>query len=44
MMHSETAAPARKNRIHQSACKWCYKDIALDQLCAFAAWDRHEGH
>ena len=37
MMHSETAAPARKDRIHQSACKWCYKDIALDQLCAFAA-------
>jgi len=36
-MHGETAAPARKNRIHQSACRWCYKDIALDQLCAFAA-------
>ena len=36
-MHSETAAPARKNRIHQSACRWCYKDVALDQLCAFAA-------
>ena len=37
MMHSETPAPARKNRIHQSACRWCYKDIPLDQLCAFAA-------
>jgi hydroxypyruvate isomerase len=36
-MHGETAAPARKNRIHQSACKWCYKNIPLDQLCAFAA-------
>jgi hydroxypyruvate isomerase len=36
-MHGETAAPARKNRIHQSACRWCYKDIAVDQLCAFAA-------
>jgi hydroxypyruvate isomerase len=36
-MHSETAAPTRKNRIHQSACRWCYKDIPLDQLCAFAA-------
>jgi hydroxypyruvate isomerase len=35
--HGETAAPARKNRIHQSACKWCYKNIPLDQLCAFAA-------
>ncbi len=37
VMHSEAPAPARKNRIHQSACRWCYKDIALDQLCAFAA-------
>jgi len=36
-MRSETAVPTRKNRIHQSACRWCYKDIALDQLCAFAA-------
>ena len=35
--HGETAAPARKNRIHQSVCKWCYKNIPLDQLCAFAA-------
>jgi hydroxypyruvate isomerase len=35
--HSETPAPTRKNRIHQSACRWCYKDIPLDQLCAFAA-------
>ncbi len=31
------ATPVRKNRIHQSACQWCYKDIPLDQLCAFAA-------
>ncbi len=37
LAHGETAAPARKNRIHQSACKWCYKDIPLDRLCAFAA-------
>ena len=35
--HGDTNAPLRKNRIHQSACRWCYKDIALDQLCAFAA-------
>jgi hydroxypyruvate isomerase len=28
---------ARKNRIHQSVCRWCYKDIPLDQLCAYAA-------
>jgi len=37
LAHGETAMPARKNRIHQSACRWCYKDIPLDQLCAFAA-------
>jgi hydroxypyruvate isomerase len=35
--HGDTNAPLRKNRIHQSVCRWCYKDIALDQLCAFAA-------
>jgi hydroxypyruvate isomerase len=23
----------RKNRIHQSVCRWCYKDLSLDQLC-----------
>src|SRR5579862_6542775 len=34
---SEVSVPARKNRIHQSVCRWCYKDIPLDQLCAFAA-------
>jgi hydroxypyruvate isomerase len=37
MMSGEDVAPARKNRIHQSACQWCYKDIPLDQLCAYAA-------
>ena len=37
LAQGETAAPTRKNRIHQSACRWCYKDIPLDQLCAFAA-------
>jgi hydroxypyruvate isomerase len=34
---AEESAPARKNRIHQSACRWCYKDIPLDQLCAYGA-------
>jgi hydroxypyruvate isomerase len=29
--------PARRNRIHQSVCRWCYKDIPLDALCAYAA-------
>jgi hydroxypyruvate isomerase len=36
-MHGDEPAPALKNRIHQSACRWCYKDIPLEQLCAFAA-------
>jgi len=27
----------RKGRIHQSACRWCYKDIPLDKLCAYGA-------
>jgi hydroxypyruvate isomerase len=34
---AEDAAPARKNRIHQSVCQWCYKQIPLDQFCADAA-------
>jgi hydroxypyruvate isomerase len=33
----EAAVSTRKNRIHQSVCRWCYKDIPLDQLCAYAA-------
>jgi len=31
------AVPVRKNRIRQSACRWCYKEIPLDQLCADGA-------
>jgi len=27
----------RKGRIHQSVCRWCYKDTPLDQLCQWAA-------
>jgi hydroxypyruvate isomerase len=34
---SEDGPQARKNGIHQSVCRWCYKDIPLDQLCAYAA-------
>ena len=30
-------APMKTGRIHQSVCRWCYKQIALDDLCAFAA-------
>ena len=25
--------PARRNRIHQSVCRWCYQKTPLDQLC-----------
>ena len=27
----------RKGRIHQSACRWCYQKIDLDDLCAYGA-------
>ena len=27
----------RKNRIHQSVCRWCYSKISLNDLCAYAA-------
>src|ERR1700744_806123 len=34
----ETKAPTpRKNRIHQSVSRWCYKGIPLDQLCQASA-------
>jgi hydroxypyruvate isomerase len=29
-------SPVRKGRIHQSVCRWCYKQISLDQLCQWA--------
>jgi hydroxypyruvate isomerase len=31
----ETSA-SRKNRIHQSVCRWCYKQLSVDQLCQWA--------
>jgi hydroxypyruvate isomerase len=37
LAHADDAIPPRKNRIHQSVCRWCYKDIPLEQLCAYAA-------
>jgi hydroxypyruvate isomerase len=37
ILRGEDGVPSRKNRIHQSVCRWCYKDTALDQLCAYAA-------
>jgi len=37
-LHSETMSDiSRKGRIQQSVSRWCYKDISLDQLCAYAA-------
>ena len=36
-LSGEDAVPTRKNRIHQSACRWCYKDIPVDQLSAYGA-------
>jgi hydroxypyruvate isomerase len=35
---SQQNAPIpRKGNIRQSVSRWCYKDIALDKLCAYAA-------
>ena len=32
-----SATTARKNRIHQSVCQWCYSKTPLDQLAEYAA-------
>jgi hydroxypyruvate isomerase len=37
ILRGEDGVPARKNRIHQSVCRWCYKQTPLDQLCSFGA-------
>ena len=37
ILMAEQGPIARNGRIRQSACRWCYNDIPLDQLCAFAA-------
>jgi hydroxypyruvate isomerase len=34
---AEENAPVRKKRIRQSACRWCYQKIPLDDLCAYGA-------
>jgi hydroxypyruvate isomerase len=34
---SDQPMTKRRNRIHQSVSRWCYKDIPLDQLCAYSA-------
>jgi hydroxypyruvate isomerase len=37
LARADNTPTPRKDRIHQSVCRWCYKDIPLDQLCASAA-------
>jgi hydroxypyruvate isomerase len=32
----DTPAKPRKGRIRQSVSRWCYKDVPLDKLCAYA--------
>ncbi len=34
---ADIAAAARRGRIHQSVCQWCYPHIPLDQLAEYAA-------
>jgi hydroxypyruvate isomerase len=34
---AETGRIVRKGRLKQSACRWCYKDIALPDLCKAVA-------
>ena len=43
ILRGEDGATARKKRIRQSACRWCYKDIPLDDFCAAAAQMGLEG-
>ena len=33
----DTPTPARKGRIHQSVCQWCYRNIPVEQLAEYAA-------
>src|SRR6202046_1801713 len=37
IVKADGVPPVRKGRIHQSGCRWCYKDILLDRLCVYAA-------
>jgi hydroxypyruvate isomerase len=37
LLAQEPAVVPRKGNIHQSVSRWCYKDIPLDQLCAYSA-------
>ena len=33
----QTAQSAAKGRIHQSVCRWCYKEMTVDQLAEAGA-------
>ncbi|HEY1804619.1 MAG TPA: TIM barrel protein [Terracidiphilus sp.] len=35
--NGQEPARARKGRIRQAVCQWCYKDIPLERLCAYGA-------
>jgi hydroxypyruvate isomerase len=37
LLAQEPAVVPRRGRVHQSVSRWCYKDIPLDQLCAYSA-------
>ena len=37
LLGGQGKATPRKGRIKQSACRWCYQQIPLDELCAKAA-------
>src|ERR1035437_2167408 len=37
VLTGEEKVQKRKNRIHQSAARWCYQKIQLEDLCAFAS-------
>ena len=34
---AQTASPAPGGRIRQSVCRWCYKDMSVEQVCSMAA-------
>ncbi len=36
-LDTDTSEPARKGRIHQSVCQWCYPRLSIDQLAEYAA-------
>jgi len=34
---AQTASPVPSGRIRQSVCRWCYKDMSVEQVCSMAA-------